>query len=161
LPLGSGQINTAAVTPTQPAEGVDMAGALDGLRVLDFGQYVAGPLIAMMLGNHGADVVRIDPPGGPRWRHPGNAVLQRGKRSLVLDLREDTGLAEARRLAERADVLVENFRPGVMDRLGLGAAGLHQVNPRLIYCSVPGFGSDDSRAGIQGWEGVVEAAAGA
>lgn len=97
-----------------------MPGALKGLRVLDFVQYVAGPLVAMMLGNHGDDVVRIDPPGGPRWVHADNAVLQRGKRSVVLDLQQEGDRGQARRLAESADVLVENFRPGVMNRLGLG-----------------------------------------
>jgi crotonobetainyl-CoA:carnitine CoA-transferase CaiB-like acyl-CoA transferase len=138
-----------------------MTGALDGLRVLDFGQYIAGPLVAMMLGNHGADVVRVDPPGGPVWQHPGNAVLQRGKRSVVLDLHEESGRSTAGRLAESADVLIENFRPGVMERLGLGYADTSATNPGLIYCSLPGFGADDPRADVPGWEGVVQAAAGA
>src|SRR5712691_11772268 len=91
-----------------------LTGALDGLRVVDFGQYIAGPLVSQMLGDHGADVVRIDPPGGPRWRAPANAVLQRGKRSVVLDLRESSNLTTARTLIASADVVVENFRPGVM-----------------------------------------------
>ena len=65
-----------------------MSGALDGIRVIDFGQYLAGPLAAMMLGDNGADVIHIDPPGGPRWRHAANTILQRGKRSIVLDLNQ-------------------------------------------------------------------------
>jgi len=134
-------------------------GALAGLRVLDFGQYVAGPLTAQLLGDQGAEVVRIEPPGGPRWRHPANATYQRGKRWLVLDLKRPGDLEIARRLVATADVLVENFRPGVMDRLGLGAAGLCAANPRLIYCSLPGFAAKDPRHGIAAWEGVVATSA--
>ena len=96
-----------------------MAGALDSIRVIDFGQYLAGPLAALLLADQGAEVIRVDPPGGPRWRHPANAVLQRGKRSIVLDLKSPNDLAIARNLVASADVVIENFRPGVMDRLGL------------------------------------------
>lgn len=138
-----------------------MGGALDGVRVLDLGQYVAGPLVAMILADQGAEVLRIDPPGGPRWQVPGNAVLQRGKRSLQVDLGVPAGRETVRRLADTADVLVENFRPGVLERLGLGPDELTRANPDLVYCSLPGFGSDDPRAQVAGWEGVVEAAAGA
>src|ERR1700744_6785989 len=94
--------------------------ALAGLRVVDFGRWLAGPLVAAWLADAGADVVLIDPPGGPRWAHPANAMLQRGKRSIVLDLKNTADHEIARSLIERADVVVENFRPGVMDRLGLG-----------------------------------------
>ena len=121
-------------------------GALEGIRVLDCGQYLAGPLVAMMLADQGADVIRIDPPGGPLWSHPANAILQRGKRSLVLDLKSPADAAEALRLAQNADILIENFRPGVMARLGLGVEALLARHPRLIYCSLPGFASDDPRA---------------
>lgn len=135
-------------------------GALSGLRVIDFGQYIAGPLVAQWLADYGADVIRIDPPGGPAWRHESNAILQRGKRSIVLDLKAPDDAAVARRLIDSADVVIENFRPGVMDRLGLGSAEALERNPRLIYCSIPGFGSDDPRASIYANEGVVAAAAG-
>ncbi len=135
-----------------------MIGALSGLRVLDFGQYVAGPLTALMLADQGAEVIRIDPPGGPRWNTPANAFYQRGKRSLVLDLKQPADLAVARRLAGSADVLIENFRPGVMDRLGLGAEAARALNPRLIYCSLPGFAANDPRHAVTAWEGVVMAA---
>jgi crotonobetainyl-CoA:carnitine CoA-transferase CaiB-like acyl-CoA transferase len=133
---------------------------LSGLRVVDFGQYLAGPLVAVLLADAGADVVRVDPPGGPRWHHPANAMLQRGKRSIALDLHSHDDLDIARCLVERADIVIENFRPGVMDRLGLGADSALTANPRLLYCSLPGFGTGDPRAHVPGWEGVVSAAAG-
>ena len=135
-------------------------GALHGLRVVDFGQYLAGPLVAMVLADLGADVVRVDPPGGPRWRTDANAVLQRGKRSIVLDLTRPADAEVARGLVDRADIVVEGFRPGVMARLGLGPQESVMRNPGLVYCSLPGFGHDDPRAGVPAWEGVVNAAAG-
>ncbi len=135
-----------------------MAGALDGTRVIDFGQYIAGPLTAMLLADQGADVIRVDPPGGPRHDTAANATWNRNKRSIVLDLKRDDDGEVARRLIGTADVVVENFRPGVMDRLGLGAEAMTSANPGLVYCSIPGFASDDPRAGVRAWEGVVGAA---
>jgi crotonobetainyl-CoA:carnitine CoA-transferase CaiB-like acyl-CoA transferase len=137
-----------------------MAGALDGIKVIDFGQYIAGPMTAMLLGDQGADVIRVDPPGGPVWDSAANATYNRNKRSIVLDLKSDAGRDLARTLVEGADIVIENFRPGVMDRLGLGAAAMTAANPRLIYCSIPGFAADDPRAATPGWEGVVGAATG-
>jgi crotonobetainyl-CoA:carnitine CoA-transferase CaiB-like acyl-CoA transferase len=137
---------------------VQMTGALEGTRVIDFGQYIAGPLAAQLLADQAADVIRVDPPGGPRWDTPANATWNRGKRSIVLDLKTSKDLVTARRLIETADVVVENFRPGVMDRLGLGAEASMEANPRLIYCSLPGFAADDPRAEVPAWEGVVGAA---
>jgi crotonobetainyl-CoA:carnitine CoA-transferase CaiB-like acyl-CoA transferase len=139
-------------------EGSATGGALDGLRVVDFGQYLAGPLVGMFLADNGADVVHVDPPGGPRWDHPANAALYRNKRSVVLDLKTDAGRNEACRLIESADVVVENFRPGVMARLGLAPDAATRSNARLIWCSIPGFASWDPRAQLAGWEGVVSAA---
>ena len=135
-------------------------GALDGVRVVDFGQWIAGPLAAMLLGDQGAEVIRIDPPGGPRWKTPVNATFNRGKASVTLDLAGDQGRVQAWRLIESADVLIENFRPGVMERLGLGAREALERNPGLVYCSLPGFASDDPRATVPAWEGVLGAATG-
>ena len=137
-----------------------MAGALEGLRVVDFGQYLAAPLTTMMLADHGAEVIRVDPPGGPLWTHHANAILHRGKRSIVLDLKAPADWQTARELVGRADIVVENFRPTVMARLGLGADAMVRSHPRLIYCSIPGFGASDPRAGRAGWEGILGAVSG-
>lgn len=135
-----------------------MTGALEGIKVIDFGQYVAGPLCAMMLADHGAEVLHIDPPGGPRLLTPANATWNRGKRCLSLDLTEPRNLRIVEDCLEQADVLIENFRPGVMQQLGWGQAELRRRHPGLIYCSLPGFASDDPRAAWPAWEGVVAAA---
>jgi crotonobetainyl-CoA:carnitine CoA-transferase CaiB-like acyl-CoA transferase len=136
-----------------------MPSVLAGIRVIDFGQYIAGPLTGMLLADQGADVIRVDPPGGPVWDTPANATWSRGKRSICLDLKQPADLDVARRLMASADVVIENFRPGVMARLGLGAETATAANPQLIYCALPGFASDDPRAGIRAFEGVVGAAA--
>jgi len=135
-----------------------VASALDGIRVIDFGHYIAGPLTGMLLADQGADVIKVDPPGGPRWQTPANATWNRGKRSIHLDLTQPASLATARALVASADVVIENFRPGVMERLGLGSVAMTEANPRLIYCSIPGFASDDPRAAIPAYEGIVGAA---
>ncbi|KAF5703496.1 alpha methylacyl-coa racemase [Fusarium mundagurra] len=114
----------------------------------------------MFLADHGADVIHIDPPSGPRWCHPANAVLHRGKRCIRLDLKTEEGHIQARRLMTGADIIIENFRPGVMSRLGLDAAVAVELNPGVIWCSMPGFPSDDPRASMRAWEGIVCAASG-
>ena len=100
-----------------------MPTALEHIRVIDFGQYIAGPLAGMLLADQGADVVRLDPPGGPLWDTPANATWNRGKRSIALDLKSPDDLAVARRLVAGADVVVENFRPGGDGEVGIGASG--------------------------------------
>ena len=137
-----------------------MAGALDGIRVIDFGQWLAGPLTALLLADQGAEVIHVDPPGGPAWKTVANATLQRGKQRIVLDLKSTADLASARGLISSADVVIENFRPGVMDRLGLGWDAVRRGHDRLIYCSLPGFAADDPRAAMPAWEGVLAAATG-
>jgi len=149
-----------------------MSTALKGLRVLDFGQGIAGPYAAQMLGDHGAEVLKIEPPRGDWSRTMGAQSaarasgpflsVNRNKRGLCLDLAQPAAAAIARQLAERADVLVESFRPGVMERLGLGEAALREKNPKLVYCAVTGFGADGPNAAlpasdsiIQGWGGLM------
>ncbi len=135
-------------------------GPLAGLRVADFGQYVAGPLAAVLLADQGADVVHVDPPGGPRYGGVADAFFNRAKRRIVLDLRQQRDLAAAARLVAAADVVIENFRPGTLARLGLDLDVARAASPGLIVCSMPGFGADDPRAGLRAFEGIVAAATG-
>jgi crotonobetainyl-CoA:carnitine CoA-transferase CaiB-like acyl-CoA transferase len=137
-----------------------VAGPLEGIRVVDFGHHVAGPLVAVLLADQGADVVHVDQPGSRDADRAADAFFNRGKRRITLDLTDPGDLDVAHRLAARADVLVENFRPGVMTRLGLGWERLRDAAPWLVYLSLPGFAPDDPRAGVRAWEGVVDAATG-
>ncbi len=118
-----------------------MSGPLQGVRVLDLSAVVSGPLAATLLGDQGADVIKVERLGGDVQRHVGSQrngfsgmfhLLNRGKRSIALDLGTDSGREIVERLAERADVVVQNFRPGVAERLGVGYAQLRGRNPRLI-----------------------------
>ena len=122
---------------------------LEGIRVLDLSQFLPGPHFTMMMSDHGADVIRIESPAGEPTRsigarQAGESVwfrnTHRGKRSVVLDLKDPAGLAAFRRLAEEADVIVEAFRPGVVDRLGIGYDQIRAINPRIVYCSIAAFG---------------------
>ncbi|MBT4615697.1 MAG: CoA transferase [Gammaproteobacteria bacterium] len=133
-------------------------GALSDIRIVDFGHYVAGPLTGMLLADQGATVIKVDPLGGPTFDSHANATWNRGKQSINLDLKSAADLDIAKRLIAQADVVIENFRPGVMDRLGLGAVAMTKVNPTLIYSAMPGFSNLDSRSTLQGWEGIVMAA---
>ena len=122
-----------------------MSGILEGLRVVDCSWGSAGPQATGLLADYGADVVWVEPPGGDPFRHqlPAAAsVYNRGKRSIVLDLKDPTQHEALVALAQRADVFVESWRPGVAERLGLDFDTLHAVNPGLVYCSISGFGPD-------------------
>lgn len=134
---------------------------LSHIRVLDFGQYLAGPLVGMMLADLGAEVIRIDPPGGPRWQDPAFDMLSRGKRALSLDLKSDADLQTALELVARSDAVIDNFRPGVMTRLGLGPDVLKVANPNIVSLSMPGFASTDpDLRDIAAWEAVIAARTG-
>jgi crotonobetainyl-CoA:carnitine CoA-transferase CaiB-like acyl-CoA transferase len=134
---------------------------LAGVTVVDFGQYIAGPAVAMILGDLGASVVHIDPPAGPLWDSPANATLNRNKLTLRLDLKTPAGLAQARELIAQADIVIENFRPGVMTRLDLDFAALREARPELITVSLPGFASNDElRSEWRAFESVIAAASG-
>ena len=128
---------------------------LSGLLVLDFTTLLPGPLATLMLAEAGAEVIKIERPGGEDMRHyeprfDGEsamfAVLNRGKKSLVSDLKNAAQRAELVLLLQRADILVEQFRPGVMARLGLGYEAVKALNPKLIYCSITGYGQSGPRA---------------
>jgi crotonobetainyl-CoA:carnitine CoA-transferase CaiB-like acyl-CoA transferase len=132
---------------------------LDDILVLDFTTLLPGPLATLMLAEAGAQVIKIERPGGetmrayePRFDGESAmfAMLNRGKKSVVLDLKNKADRARLMPLVRRADVLVEQFRPGVMARLGLGAKALRRINPRLIYCSITGYGQTGPRAGEAG-----------
>jgi len=152
-------------------ERADPDAALGGLFVADFSRVLAGPLATMLLGDLGADVVKIERPGtgddtrawGPPYAHGESAyylAINRNKRSVALDLSTPEGLEAARRLAERADVLVENFKPGTMERLGLSYEQVSVVNPGLVYCTVSGFGTTGEGASRLGYDFIVQAVGG-
>jgi formyl-CoA transferase len=148
-----------------------MGEALNGIRVLELGQVIAGPFCGQLLGDLGADVVKIEPPNVGdvlrQWGHrPGGGdslwwrVTGRNKRSVTVDLRKPAGQDLVRRLATRADILVENFRPGTMERWGLGWAELSALNPRLIMVRISGFGQDGPYATRAGYAAIGEAMGG-
>ena len=129
---------------------------------MDFGQQIAGPAVAMVLADLGATVVHIDPPTGPQWQHQANAILNRNKSCLSVDLKTPEGLDQAMALIAHADVVIESFRPGVMQRLGIDFAQLRETRPELVTLSVPGFASNDQlRSEWKATEAVVAATAGA
>ena len=145
------------------------SGALDGLRVLDVTQVMAGPFCAMLLCDMGADVIKVEPPGGDSARRMAGAVgtdspsfnaVNRGKRGIVVNLKSPDGQAVLRRLVKTADVLVENFRPGVMAGFSLDYASLAGSNPRLIYASISGYGQTGPQAGRGGFDLVAQGVSG-
>lgn len=150
-----------------------MTGALDGVTVVDFTQFMAGPLATQLLSDLGAEVVKVERPEGGDMARQGSAspftvhgervafmAVNRNKRSVVLDLKDEQDLARARDLCRRADVVVENFRPGVMDRLGLGYDEVAATNPRLVYCSITGYGNEGPWAAAPGQDLLVQAVTG-
>ncbi|MEO9329758.1 CaiB/BaiF CoA transferase family protein [Gordonia aurantiaca] len=143
-------------------------GALDGLVVADFGRVLAGPYATMLLADLGAEVVKVERPGagddtrswGPPWVGDQSSYflsVNRNKKSVAIDLSDPEGLEQARGLVDRADVVVENFMPGTMDRLGLGYEELAKRRPGLVYCSVTGFGGDNQ---LPGYDLLIQAVGG-
>jgi len=142
-----------------------MAGVLSGLRVLDLSWGVSGPMAAMLLADHGADVVKIEPPGSDPFRSGGRTELgyktwQRGKRSAILDLKDAADLEVFKTLATHADILIESFQPGVTRRLGIDYEALSALNPRLIYTSITAYGRDNEHSGRPGYDLLVGARTG-
>jgi formyl-CoA transferase len=143
-------------------------GALAGVRVLDLTRVLAGPYCTMFLGDLGAEVVKVEQPGvgddtrgwGPPFSGGESAYflcINRNKKSITVDFKSNEGVALIRQLSERADVLIENFRPGAMDRLGLGEKELRAANPKLIYASLSGFGADGPMSDVPGYDLIVQA----
>ncbi|HET8746356.1 MAG TPA: CoA transferase [Ramlibacter sp.] len=139
---------------------------LAGVRVIDFGQYIAGPGAAMVLGELGASVIKIEPLAGDQARHIGRygesmvRAYNRGKRSIALDLKSEAGRAIALRLIARSDVVIQNLRPGVVDKLGLGPAEVRARHPRIIYLSISGFGSSGPSRARPGYDIAAQAESG-
>jgi len=147
------------------------AGPLRGIRVLDFTRVLSGPAASLALADLGAEVLKIEPPGAgdetrtfPPLRGTESHYflsVNRGKKSIVIDLKTEAGVALARDLAARCDILIENYRPGVMDRLGLGYETLAAINPRLIYCAISGFGMTGPLRDRPSFDIVMQALSGA
>lgn len=160
-----------ATDPALPAGSEWESGALDGLVVADFSRVLAGPYATMMLADLGADVIKIERPGagddtrswGPPFTPDGMATyfasVNRNKKSVALDLRDHDDQARAREIARGADVVIENFRAGTMERLGLGYDQLSAERPGLVYCSITGFGRDGGAA-LPGYDLLVQAVGG-
>lgn len=139
-----------------------MTKVLEGIRVIELGTMITAPLAGMMLADLGAEVIKVEhPQGGDPFRNfrgglysPHFVAYNRGKRSMKLDLRTAAGREAFARLLSRADILIENYRAGVMDRLGQGAAALNSANPRLIHCSITGFGASGPYSGRPAYDTV-------
>lgn len=144
--------------------------ALEGIRVLDFTQIGAGPLCGMQMGDMGAEVIKIEAPTGdigrklgPPWQNGESVVsmcFNRNKRSLIIDLKNAEGVELVKQLAAKSDVVLESFRPGVMDRLGIGYEALRAVNPKLIFASVSAYGQTGPWRDKPGVDGIVQAVSG-
>lgn len=153
------------------ASTVPWNGPLAGVRVLDFTRVLAGPAASLALADLGAEVIKIEPPGsGDETRgfppvREGEShyflAVNRGKKSIVVDLKSAEGVALVKDLAAKCDVVVENYRPGVMDKLGLGWDVLRAINPRLIYCAISGYGQDGPLAQRPSFDIVLQAMSGA
>ena len=144
-----------------------MAGALDGVRVLELSRHLAGPYCAMMLGDLGAEVIKVERPDvgdetrqwGPPFAGGESAYYlccNRNKKSITLNLNDSRGTDIVRELARKSDVLIENFRIGGADQLGLGYAELKEINPRLIYCSISGFGHTGPNRELGGYDSLIQ-----
>ena len=142
---------------------------LDGIRILDFTRVLAGPMSTALLADLGAEVVKVEPPQGDDYRAIGPmkngqsalfTVMNRNKQSLVLDLKNPQAAEIVQQLAQKVDVVVENFRPGVAERLGIGPEKLRSLNPKLVYVSVSGFGQTGPLAHRPAYDIIVQAMSG-
>jgi crotonobetainyl-CoA:carnitine CoA-transferase CaiB-like acyl-CoA transferase len=143
-----------------------MSGPLSGVRVIDLTNVISGPSATMVLGDQGADIIKVESPNGDFARHVATRRAgfsasfvnnNRNKRSIVLDLKSRNGMKALQELVRKADVFVQNFRPGVMERLGLGYKDLEKLNPRLVYVSIAGFGFDGPMAKRPVYDPLIQA----
>lgn len=148
------------------------------MKVLDLSRILAGPWASQLLGDYGAEVIKVERPGcgddtrrwGPPWVGDSNGaeggdaayfhVANRNKKSITINIADESGRAIVRDLATRCDVFLENYKAGDLKRYGLDAQALHQINPRLIYCTISAYGSDSSRAHLPGYDAMIQASAG-
>ena len=147
-----------------------MPGPLNGFRIVDVTQMISGPMATMILADQGADVIKVEPPGTGDLtralagrRHtisPAFAVANRNKRSVVIDLKQPRGIELLKRLVARADLFVQNFRPGTADRMGIGEAALREVKPDLVYVSISGFGETGPYVHKRTYDPVIQALSG-
>jgi len=146
-----------------------MPGPLTGYRVIDVTQMISGPMATMLLADQGADVIKVEPPGmgdltralgGPRGMSPTFSVVNRNKRSIVLNLKDRRGVELLERLVADADLFVQNFRPGVVEQMGLGEAALRRIKPNLVYVSISGFGESGPYVHKRVYDPVIQALSG-
>ena len=138
-----------------------MSGACEGLRVIDFSTTFPGALASMVLADCGAEVIKVEPPGGePTREHYASIMWHRGKKSLTLDLKSPEGVSAAQGLCAGADVVLQTFRPGVAERLGVDYPQLAEANPGLVFCTITGFGTAGPYASYKAYEGIVFAKSG-
>jgi crotonobetainyl-CoA:carnitine CoA-transferase CaiB-like acyl-CoA transferase len=172
-PLPTASNGAVATTPAPVARGAEApspTGPLAGVRVLDLTRVLAGPFCTMMLADLGADVVKVESPAGDdtrRWGPPWVAgesayftCVNRNKRDLVLDFRTEDARDALRRLVVGADVVIENFKVGTMEKWGLGYEALKELNPGLVYCSITGYGRTGPKAHLPGYDPILEAVGG-
>jgi crotonobetainyl-CoA:carnitine CoA-transferase CaiB-like acyl-CoA transferase len=147
-----------------------MPGPLDGFRIIDVTQMISGPMATMILGDQGADVIKVEPPingdltrlmgGRKRGMAPTFVIANRNKRSIAIDLKKADGVSLLKRLVAKADVFVQNFRPGAADRMGIGETALRDVNPSLVYVSISGFGDTGPYIHKRVYDPVIQALSG-
>lgn len=139
-----------------------MEQALSGFRVLEFGHHITGPYTAMLLAEQGAEVIKVERPDGDPFRNKdGFLVWNRSKKGIALDLKKEEGQKIALELSKHSDVIIENFSPGVADRLGIGYERIKGLNPRIVYCSISGFGQKGPYRDVPGWDPIVTSTAAA
>ncbi len=162
LPAARAGVRLEPAPSLKPRTGPDGRGPLAGIRVLDLGVIIASPFASAILANLGADVIKVEPPSGDAFRRYGLGFVgyNQGKRSIALDLKRPEGLRAFRDLVREVDVICDNYRPGVLERLGIDYATLSRINPRLVQASVTAYGCEGAASGNPGFDPLLQAEAG-